>query len=297
VTYRVVGIGEVLWDLLPSGAQLGGAPANFAYHAHALGAQSAVVSRVGRDARGAEIRHRLTAAGIDVGAVQIDPLAPTGTVVVSVDSAGHPSYEICENVAWDAIANDSSARHAVADADAICFGILGQRAQASRESISALVSATPSTALRILDPTLRQQFYSQAVIEQSLARANVLKLNDEELAVLARMFGLTGDAHSQLAQAADRWQLRAVACTRGPHGSVLFANGVWSEHPGIATHVVDTVGAGDSFTAAMTIGLLAGWALDEINAQANRVASFVASQAGATPTLPANISAPFTALG
>jgi fructokinase len=297
VSSRIVGIGEVLWDLLPAGAQLGGAPANFAYHAQALGAHAAVISRVGNDVRGHDIRARLTAAGIACDALQTDAELPTGTVDVTIDSAGQPAYVICADVAWDAIADDATARHAVGMAHAVCFGTLAQRAPESRQAIQHLLAATPADALRILDVNLRQQFYSRSIIESSLALANVLKLNDTELPLLASLFHLSGDAHAQLAQMADRWQLRAIACTRGAHGSVLYANGVWSEHPGIATHVVDTVGAGDSFTAAMTIGLLAGWALDEINAQANVVASFVASQAGATPTLPANITAPFTALG
>lgn len=274
---RVVALGEVLWDLLPSGPVLGGAPANFSCHARALGAETTLVSRVGADARGREILARLPG-----DAIQVDSQRPTGTVSVALE-AGQPHYTIHENVAWDAIEPDERVR----TADAVCFGSLAQRAAKSRESIRQMVAATRADAWRVFDVNLRQSFYSGEVIEQSLAFANVLKLNDAELPVLEQMFALRG-----IEAIATRFDLRAVALTRGGEGSVLWADGARVEHPGVPTTVRDTIGAGDSFTAALTLGLLAGRPLDRILDHASRVAAYVCSQSGATPPLPPEIIAP-----
>lgn len=286
MSFKIVGIGEVLWDMLPAGRQLGGAPANFTYHATALGAETRLISRVGSDDLGRETLERLTKLGVPTECVEVDDQLPTGTVGVTVTADGQPHYQIHENVAWDAICGEAAARSAVATTDAVCFGSLAQRSEPSRSTILSLVASAPASALRIFDINLRQHYYTRDVIEKSLALANVLKVNDAELPRLAEMFSLTGDARSQICQLAERHSLRAVAYTRGGNGSLLFADGRWSDHPGIATTVIDTIGAGDSFTAAMTLGLLAGWELDRINDHANRVAAFVCSSAGATPTLP-----------
>jgi fructokinase len=296
VKFKVIGLGEVLWDLLPAGRQLGGAPANFAYHAGALGAEARIISRVGDDANGREIIEQLGRLGIPTDCVELDPSRPTGTVGVELAADGQPKYRIHENVAWDAIAAEPASRTAVSAADAICFGTLAQRSEVSRRSIRALVELTPPAALRVLDINLRQHYFSAQLIEESLALANVLKVNDAELPQLAEMLGLDGDARAQLTRLAERFNLRLVACTRGGHGSLLLAAGRWSEHPGAATRVVDTIGAGDSFTAAMTLGFLAGWDLDRINEHANRLAAYVCSCAGGTPPLPEHLRAPFLAL-
>lgn len=284
--FKLVGIGEVLWDMLPGGRQLGGAPANFAYHARALGADARVVSRVGNDADGRELIARLTQLGVPTDCIEIDSAAPTGTVSVAVTPDGQPHFTIHENVAWDRISGEATARRAVASADAICFGTLAQRSEPSRSTILSLVAGAPPAALRIFDVNLRQNYYSTRVINESLALANVLKLNDAELPRLAAMFDLTGDERSQIRQLAERNQLRAVACTRGQRGSLLLVEGCWSESTGVPASVVDTVGAGDAFTAAMTLGLLARWPLDEVNQRANEIGAFVCSHAGATPALP-----------
>lgn len=286
MSFRIVGIGEVLWDLLPSGRQLGGAPANFTYHATALGADTRLISCVGNDDLGCETLDRLRKLGVPTDCVEVDEQSPTGTVGVTVTADGQPHYQIHENVAWDAIRGEAAARRAVAAADAVCFGSLAQRSEISRDTIQTLVASAPAKALRIFDINLRQHYYTRDIIKKSLALANVLKVNDAELPRLAEMFSLTGDARSQIQQLAERFSLRAVAFTRGGNGSLLWASGNWSDHPGVATTVEDTIGAGDSFTAAMTLGLLAGWQLDRINDHANRVAAFVCSSAGATPTLP-----------
>jgi fructokinase len=291
VKFKLVGLGEVLWDLLPGGRQLGGAPANFAYHAAALGAEAQIISRVGHDPLGRELLQRLDALGVPTGCIEVDPARPTGTVAVEVAADGQPVFHICENVAWDAIRGEAAGRLAVAGADAVCFGTLAQRSEPSRSTLRSLVSAAPPSALRILDVNLRQHYFSEQVIRESLALANVLKVNDAELPRLAGMLSLSGDDRSQMAQLASRLNLRGVAYTRGQRGSLLFFGGRWSDHPGVPTRVVDTVGAGDAFTAAMALGLLAGWELERLNQQANDVAAYVCSCAGATPAMPESLRA------
>jgi len=281
----VLAVGEVLWDLLPGGRRLGGAPANFAYHAHALGAEARLVTCVGDDALGREILERLGALGVSTGLVAVDSAAPTGTVSVELLEGGQPRFTIHEDVAWDRLSATPAALDMAEQADAVCFGTLAQRSEASRQAIRSLVSATPPTALRVFDVNLRQAFYSRDVIEASLDLANALKVNDEELPVLASLLGLNGGADEQVDAVARRFDLRLVALTRGAHGSRLCADGRWSDHGGLPAEVADTVGAGDAFTAALALGFLSGWGLDTINQAANELAAFVCSQAGATPPL------------
>jgi fructokinase len=286
----IIGVGEVLWDLLLTGAQLGGAPANFAYHAHALGAEAQVITRVGKDDYGREIIHRFHAMGLPETGVQVDETAPTGTAKVELSGDGLAHFTIQENVAWDFIAVTDEAVAVARRAHAICFGSLAQRCQASRHTIQYLVAATPPDALRVFDINMRQQFYSRDVVEKSFRLANVLKLNDDELPRLADMFRLTGSTEDQIGQLAQTFSLRLVALTRGPNGSLLYQkdNGEvrWSDCPSRPVKVIDTVGAGDSFTAALVLGLLRKMDLDEINTVANEVARYVCSQPGATPALP-----------
>jgi fructokinase len=289
---KIVGIGEVLWDLLPGGKQLGGAPANFACHAVALGADAHIVSRVGSDAHGDEVLTRLQRIGLPTDCIEIDPIAPTGTVSVAISAGGQPQFTIHENVAWDRMEGGERAQRVVDAARAVCFGTLAQRSETSRAAIRRLVGRA-GHALRILDVNLRQHFYSRDLIHESLSIANVLKVNDAELPLLAEMFGLRGNTRAQMVELKERYALRAVACTRGKHGSLLFAAGTWSDHPGVPIEVVDTVGAGDAFTAAMALGLLFDWPLDITNHLANRVAAYVASCAGATPQLPDDLRRPF----
>ena len=292
--FKLVGIGEVLWDLLPGGPQLGGAPANFVYHANSLGAKVALISRVGSDDFGRDILARFSSIELSAKTIQMDENAPTGTVTVTLSEQGVPEFIIHENVAWDRLLVTIPALETVLDASAVCFGTLGQRNPIACAAIQELVAAAPAGAWRVFDVNLRQHFFSQDVIEKSLALASVLKVNETELPCLAKMWGLCGDERSLVAKLAERHHLRVVAYTRGGGGSLLFVDGRWSDHPGVPTNVVDTVGAGDAFTAAMTLGLLAGWPLDEINHHANEVAAYVASRAGATPDLPERLRAPFT---
>jgi fructokinase len=289
MSFKMIGIGEVLWDLLPSGPQLGGAPANFAYHAHALGASAQIITRVGDDRFGHEIIEQFRKMNLPDDLVQLDNEAPTGTVTVTLDGNGVPEFIIHENVAWDRLAATSAALEAVQAADAICFGSLAQRDGTSRQAIQRLAASAPASAWRIFDINLRQHFFTHEIIEHSLTLANVLKLNDSELPIVAEMFGVDGSIRCQIESLAQRFNLLVVALTRGPEGSLLFQEGRWSELPAEKVEIKDTVGAGDAFTAALCLGLLGGMGLDEINAAANRVAAFVCSCNGATPSMPESL--------
>jgi fructokinase len=293
--FKIVGIGEVLWDLLPAGKQLGGAPANFICHAHALGADARLISRVGDDAAGREILERFRARGLPMEAIGIDPTAPTGTVSVEVGAEGHPKYTIHENVAWDRIAADSAALAAVRNADAICFGSLAQRTNFVRETIAGLLAGANKDALHVFDINLRPPFINRDAIAQSVASADILKLNEEELPILAGMFQLTGSPAQQLAALAARFPIQLIVLTRGAEGSMLFAGGTLCEHPVSPIEVRDTIGAGDSFTAAVTIGFLRQWPLEKIADHASAVAAYVCTQPGATPPLPEALRRPFLA--
>lgn len=290
----ILAVGEILWDLLPAGKQLGGAPTNFAYHAAQLGARAVIVSAIGDDALGREVLDRVRALGLDTAHIATDPAHPTGTVTVSLDPAGQPSYTIHENVAWDFVPHTPALQELAAQADAVCFGTLAQRSPATRQTIRAVLAATRRDCLRILDINFRQHFYDRDVVDASLRHATVLKINDHELPELLRMLGLPSAGPSSPADLFARHpHLRWVALTRGAHGSVLYSrDGDASHHPGTPPgRVADTVGAGDSFTAALAVGLLRGLPLAEINARANRLASYVCTQPGATPPIPPEILA------
>ena len=283
---KILSLGEVLWDLLPSGPVLGGAPANFAIHAWALGAEASLVTRIGNDPLGSRVLEHFSKDGFPTEFISVDPSAPTGVVSVNVGADGQPGYVIAEDVAWDRLVVDVSSLEEAAGVDAVCFGSLAQRSSVSRDAIRSLVRATPKVALRIFDVNLRQEYYSPEILESSLELANVLKLNDTELPVLGRLFSLKGGVSEQLAELARRFDLRAVVYTRGGHGSLLWVEGELCEHPGLCSVVRDTVGAGDAFTVAVVLGLLKGWSLEAISQAANEVAAFVCSQVGATPSLP-----------
>lgn len=295
MNFKVVGIGEVLWDLLPSGPQLGGAPANFACHARQLGAQVEVITRVGRDDLGRQILSCFKDMNIGTNAVQFDDRLPTGTAVVALDG-GTPHFTIHENVAWDCIESSPVALDCVRFADAICFGTLAQRSPTSRSAIQKIVSSVSTNALRVYDVNLRQQYYDRNIIEQSIKNANVLKLNDHELTILTPMFGLTGDVNTKVEQLSKNFSLRMVALTCAERGSLLYETGKWSELPGSHKKVVDTVGAGDSFTAALVIGLLQQMTLGDIHSIAAEIAGFVCSRDGATPNLPLHLRSVFLAI-
>ena len=295
----IVGIGEILWDMLPGGKQLGGAPANFAYHANALGARGVVISRVGDDDFGREIIARLESLGLDTRFVQRDPSHPTGRVDVRVDGRGVPDYVIHRNVAWDFIRADPELLQlAAAAADAVCFGTLAQRSPASREAIRSFLRATRPDCRRVFDINLRQSYYDAGTVRELMQLARVVKLHDEELPVVARLLSSgaddsvpPNDPESVARWLIDQYPLELVALTRGPRGSVLYTGRDTFEHPGHPATVADTVGAGDAFTAALVLGLLRRQDLGRIINFASRVAAYVCSQHGATPALPAALVA------
>ncbi len=280
----IVGLGEVLWDLLPDGKQLGGAPANFAYICSLLGRHAVVASRIGADALGAELRERLDELQLDTSFLQADATHATGTVRVSLDAQGQPAYEIEKNVAWDFLEWTPAWEDLARRADAICFGSLAQRSAASRGTIRAFLRAARPEAIRIFDVNLRKGFFSAEVLAESLRLANVAKLNDAELPAVLRALGLSAQDEQTSAERLRRaFGLRLVCVTRGGRGSLLVAEGECDEHPGIAVRVQDLVGAGDAFAAALADQLLRGSSLRAMNEAANRMGAWVASQPGGTP--------------
>ena len=283
----VVGAGEALWDVFPDGDHFGGAPANVALHAAALGAEAWLVSAVGHDARGDAALARLDAAGVRRSTVPRLADHPTGVVRVSLNVASHPVYDIAAESAWDYVPWSATVQQGAERADAIAFGSLAQRGPVSRATIRRAVAATPGSAWRLFDVNLRQDYYDAGVLMASLELANAVKLNEEELPVVVRLCGLnSAPPADQLRALCDRFGLRLAALTRGPCGAVLVTpTDVW-ESAAPATVVVDTVGAGDAFTAALLVGLLVGRPLDEVSRRANAVAAYVCSQPGATPPIP-----------
>ena len=280
----VVGLGELLWDLLPTGKQLGGAPANFAYITSLLGDNGIPASRLGQDALGAAAIRRLGELALPTEFIQKDTDHPTGTVQVEVDGAGQPRFEISGSVAWDFLDWTPQWQTLAHQADAVCFGSLAQRSEHSRATVRKFVLASGRNAVRVFDVNLRQSFYTAQVLAESMKLATIVKLNHEELPRIMRLFELE---HHREEDSARRLlslhDLKLVCVTRGNGGSLLISAGECSEHPGFRVKVADTVGAGDAFTAAIVHGYLRGTSLAQINENANRVGAWVASQSGATP--------------
>ncbi len=281
-----MGIGEVLWDILPAGKQLGGAPANFAWFVNALGARGSVISRVGSDELGTETLRRLTEMGVGIDLITTDTQHETGRATVSLDAAGVPQFTIHEPAAWDFMPPNDAAIESVARAAAVCFGTLGRRHTVSRESIRKMLAAASAATMRVYDINLRKPFYTQELIDEGLALADVVKMNDEELSILSKMYSLGGDEIDRLGALRDQFKLRLVALTKGSNGSVLLQGQSVSNRPAVPVAVRDTIGAGDAFTAALTVGLLQGLTLESVHARAARLASYVCSQPGATPPIP-----------
>jgi len=278
----IVGIGEILWDMLPAGKQLGGAPMNFAYWINQLGGQVFTVSTIGNDELGEEILMRLKNVKLDAKYIQKNSKYPTGTVDVEIDNNGKPEYIIHENVAWDFINWNDELRWLAEKTDAVCFGSLAQRSEISEKTIRNFIESTKENCIKIFDINLRQNFYNKHIIEISLDNSSVLKLNDEELPVVGKMFGLSGNNKDVIRKLIDKFDLTMVALTRGANGSLLISKNEITEQPGIEVDIVDTVGAGDSFSAAIVMGLLEGKTLPEINKSANELAAKVCSNHGGT---------------
>ena len=276
----IVGLGEILWDMLPSGKALGGAPANFAYHASRLGEEGWAVSAVGDDSLGREI---LALMGVKKLHHIITVTAkPTGTVEVTLDGNGIPTYDIKEDVAWDNIPFTPDMEELAKRADAVCFGSLVQR-MASRESVLRFLRAMRPDALKVFDINLRQHYYNAELLEESLRLADILKINDEEMRIVSDLLSLKGDDISACRTLISRYGLKLVILTKGPEGSeVITADEVIPQAAGEAK-VVDTVGAGDSFTAAFVVAYLRGDSLADAQRLASDTAAYVCSRKGAMP--------------
>ena len=282
--FTVVGLGELIWDLLPSGKQLGGAPTNFAYVARLLGNAGVVASRVGDDQLGREAVARLGQMGLDASFMQRDAEHPTGTVGVTLDARGEPNFAVNEDSAWDYLEWTPRWQELAARADAVCFGTLGQRAPQARATMNSFLRHTCTGALRLFDVNLRHSFFTPDMLAAALRQATVVKLNSDELARVAAMLGT--DTHGELATARhllSAFDVRLVAVTRGAGGSLLVTHAEAVEHAGFHVRVADTIGAGDAFAAALAHGSLRGAPLADISTAANRLGAWLATQTGATP--------------
>ncbi len=309
--HLVLGIGELLWDIVPADghsgnvdidksasriALLGGAPANFAVMAGRLGSHAAILSRIGRDELGRKAVDKLDPLPIDTSFLQVDPEHETGRVTVDFMD-GQPRYTIHEPAAWDFLSLSNQWVRQAERADAICFGSLAQRCQASRHTIQSLAAETRANCIRVFDVNLRPPFISGEVLQESLELATVVKMNDEELPQVLRLLGLSSDeerSRLQLRSGADRLlaefpSLQLVAITRGSQGSLLVKREEWSDHPGCPVQHADSIGAGDAFTAALTHYMLRGASLATVNEAGNRWGGWVASQSGAMPALPDSV--------
>ena len=281
---RVVGLGEVLWDLLPGGACLGGAPANFAYITTLMGDHGIVASRVGGDSLGIDALRRMEELGLDIDHVQTDGDHPTGVVNVNVDSDGVAQYQIAHPVAWDFLEWNSDWEQLAQQADAVCFGSLAQRSQQSCATIRRFLSAVPQQTLKVFDVNLRQSYYSQQILSESLRLADIVKLNDAEMPKIMQLLQISHNDEKASAKRLIRdYGLRVVCITRGSNGSMLVQGDQVSEHPGFRVRVADTVGSGDAFTAGMVHEYLHGAPLELMNEVANLVGAWVASEVGAMP--------------
>lgn len=281
--HTVIGMGEVLWDLLPDGKILGGAPVNFAYHAMQLGAIGVAVSSVGNDELGHEIMDSVNSKGI-VNCIAVNNY-PTGTVGVTLKD-GKPDYTIYENVAWDFIELTPEAIQMIKQADAICFGTLAQRSAVSHEAIQKALKLSLENCLKVYDINLRQNYYSKELIRESLSVANVFKINDDEVELFKHLFGMEGSETEVCLKIKETYSLEYLALTKGDQGSYLFHADEISfvETPKVL--VQDTIGAGDSFTSAMVMGILNKKPLNQIHAKAVEISAFVCTQKGATPEIP-----------
>jgi fructokinase len=300
--HLILGIGELLWDVLPQGARLGGAPANFTVMAGRLGSHAAVLSRIGRDDLGREAVRQLDPLPADTSYLQVDPTHETGRVTVSFIN-GQPEYTIHQPAAWDSMELSDEWIQLAERSDAICFGSLAQRSLESRQTIQTLAAQTSARCIRIFDVNLRTPFFSSEVVQESLELATVMKMNDAEVPLVLSLLGLPAEEDpvpENLRIGAARLlaefpTLQMVAITCGPNGSLLVTRDEWHQHPGYPVRVADTIGAGDAFTAAMTHYLLRGADLPTLNEAGNRWGGWVASQSGAMPPLPESVRAEISA--
>lgn len=281
----IVGLGEALWDCLPEGKKIGGAPANFAFHAGQFGHDSIAISAIGNDKLGEETLAEFDKKHVNYLMPMVD--YPTGTVQVTLDEAGIPTYEIKEGVAWDNIPFTSEIEEVAKNSRAVCFGSLAQRSSVSRNTIQQFLDATPDDCLKIFDINLRQNFYNENIIRNSLKQCNILKINDEELVAIGRIFGYPGlDMENKCWLLIGKYNLDMLVLTCGVNGSYVFAPNLVSFQETPKVDVADTVGAGDSFTGTFTAAILAGKCIPEAHKLAVEASAYVCTQNGAMPILP-----------
>ena len=285
----IVGLGEALWDVLPEGKKLGGAPANFAYHAGQFGLDTIAISALGEDALAEETIEALKEHNLNYLMPRVP--YPTGTVQVTLAEGGIPTYEIKEGVAWDNIPYTNEMADIAKSARAVCFGSLAQRNSVSRENIRKFLADTPADCLKICDINLRQQFYSKEVLEDSFKLCNILKINDEELVVVNRLFGYDGlDMRQTCEKMVQDYNLKMLVLTCGTNGSYVFTDdGLTSFQETPKVEVADTVGAGDSFTGSFCACIINGKPVQEAHKTAVAVSAFVCTQNGAMPVVPENL--------
>lgn len=287
----VVGMGEALWDVLPEGKKIGGAPANFAYHVSQFGLPSCVVSAIGDDALGHEIINNFDSKGLNHNIATVP--YPTGTVLVELDADGVPQYDIKENVAWDNIPFTPELEELAKNTKAVCFGSLAQRNVVSRETINKFLDVMPKDedSLVVFDVNLRQGFYTKEILCNSMERCNILKINDEELVIVSRMFGYPGiDLQDKCWILLGKYNLKMLILTCGINGSYVFTPGHVSFQPTPVVEVADTVGAGDSFTAAFIANILKGNDVKKAHHSAVETSAYVCTKKGAMPSLPKRIT-------
>lgn len=281
--YKIVAIGEVLWDMLPHGRQVGGAPGNFAFHCSQLGAETSIISAVGKDFLGRELLQYYEEIGLNTDLIEVVADSPTGTVGVDFQK-GEPVYSIQENVAWDRITARRTHVERIAEADVLYYGSLVTRTAGVREAVCTLIDTAPKHVLRVLDINLRAPFYSREMLLPLLERTNILKLSGEEIALLSEMLhGPKTRPERQAEWLCRTFDYRLIALTLGERGAILFSPDGCSHYSSPAVQVVDTVGAGDSFTAQTVIGWLSHFSLEKINRLANELAAFVCTRSGGTP--------------
>ena len=287
----IVGMGEALWDCLPEGRKIGGAPANFAYHAAQFGFNSLAVSAIGNDELGDEIVETFDQNNLKYRLERVD--FPTGTVQVTLDEKGIPCYEIMENVAWDNIPYSPELEDVAKNCVAVCFGSLAQRNSVSKETINRFLDAMPESedVLKVFDINLRQHFYCKETIENSLNKCNILKINDEELVVVSEMFGYEKTLSQEEAcrRILNEYNLRMLILTCGTEGSYVLTADETSFQPTPKVEVADTVGAGDSFTGSFIASILKGKTIVEAHKRAVEVSAYVCTQNGAMPKMPADL--------
>jgi fructokinase len=280
--FKVLCIGEILWDSLPQGLYLGGAPFNVAYHLNALGCESILVSKVGNDALGERIVKKMKELGMSTKYLQVDDNYPTGKVNVKLDPSGYPSYKIAEPAAWDFVEINDSLIDISRRVDAFVFGTLCQRNLVSSKTIEVLRKLSPCN---IFDINLRTPYLNREVVESSLIDSQIVKLNEDEFRQLSDWFHLLDDPKPGIEKIADKFDCRSICITHGSNGSTLWHNGKWVNHKGFRVNIKDTIGAGDAFLAALLFKLLTGDNIHEVLDFANAVGAYVVMHNGATPIL------------